>query len=104
MDFVSGLETKLVFVGWYGNVLIFEQWMYDALRDFVRSCNHLYNLKNVKNTNRRVLFLVELQASACNFAKSNIPPRVFLTFFKLYKWYQIAQSVTYGYLEIKCYY
>ena len=26
---------------------------------------------------------------------SNTPPWVFLTFFKLYKWYQIAQSVSY---------
>ena len=32
------------------------------------------------------------KASACNFTKSNTPPRVFLTFLKLYKWYQIAQK------------
>ena len=30
------------------------------------------------------------KASACNFTKSNTPPRMFLTFLKLYKWYQIA--------------
>ena len=28
--------------------------------------------------------------------KSNTPPWVFFTFFKLYKWYQIAQSITYS--------
>ena len=26
-----------------------------------------------------------------NFTKSNIPPWVFFTFIKLYKWYQVAQ-------------
>ena len=35
---------------------------------------HLYNLKNVKNTHKGVLFLVKLQA------KSNTPPLVFFTF------------------------
>ena len=34
-------------------------------------------------------------ASACNFTKSNAPPWVFFTFFKLYEQYQIAQSTTY---------
>ena len=28
--------------------------------------------------------------------KSNTSPWVFFTFLKLYKWYQIAQSVSYG--------
>ena len=32
----------------------------------------------------------------CNFTKINIPPWVFFTFFKLYKWYQIAQHITNG--------
>ena len=45
--------------------------------------NHLYNLKNVKNnTHGRVLLSVKLLALACNFTKSNTPPRVFFTFFK----------------------
>ena len=50
---------------------------------------HLYNFKNLKNTHAGVLLLVKLQAS-----KSNTPPWVFFTFFKLYKWYQIAQRTT----------
>ena len=45
---------------------------------------HLYNLKNIKNTHVGVLPLVKLQHEACNFNKSNIPPWVFLMFFKLY--------------------
>ena len=49
-------------------------------------CYHLYHLKNVTNT-------IEECYLACNFTKSNTPPWVFLTFFKLYKWYQIAQSL-----------
>ena len=48
-------------------------------------------LKNVKNIHEGVLLLVKLQASA----KSNTPPWVFFTLFKLYKWYQIAQLTTY---------
>ena len=52
--------------------------------------------KNVKNTHGRVLLLVKLQVSACNFMKCNTPEWVFFTFFKLYRWYQIVQRVTYG--------
>ena len=56
---------------------------------------HLHNLKNMKNTHEQMLLLLKLQALACNFTKSNIPPWVFFTFFKLYKWCQIAQSISY---------
>ena len=54
---------------------------------------YLYNLKSMKNTHGGVLILVKLQAGACNFIfiKINTPPWVFLKFFKLYEWYQIAQ-------------
>ena len=51
-------------------------------------------------TIRRALFLVKLQAEACNFAKSNNPPWVSFTFFKLYKWCQIAQSIKYLILSV----
>ena len=52
---------------------------------------HLYNLKNLKSTHGGVSHLVKLQASPCNLTKSNTPPWVvFFTFFKLYRWYQIA--------------
>ena len=40
--------------------------------------------KNVENTHAGMLF-----------TKSNTPARVFFMFFKLYKWYQIAQSISY---------
>ena len=49
----------------------------------------------VNNTHGRVLLLVKLQSEVCNFAKSNVPEWVFFTFFKLNKWCQIAQSITY---------
>ena len=58
-------------------------------------CYHLCNLKNVKNTNGGVLLVLKLHARTCNFTKSNTPPWLFFTFFKLYKWYQIAQRITY---------
>ena len=57
---------------------------------------HLCNLKNVKKTTHGgVLLLVKLQGEVCNFTKSNTPPWVLFKFFKLYKWYQIARSVTF---------
>ena len=63
---------------------------------------HLYNLKHVKNTHEGVLILVKLQAEACNFTKINTPPWAFFTFFKLYKWYQIAQRITYANIYSTC--
>ena len=59
---------------------------------------HLYHLKNVKNTLGGVLLLVQLQAT-----ESNTPPWVLFTFFKLYKWYQIAQCITYECLSATVY-
>ena len=56
---------------------------------------HLQNLKNVKSTHGGVLILVKLQDKASNFTKINTALWAFFTFFKLYKWYQIAQRITY---------
>ena len=64
---------------------------------FVVRCTiwyYLYNLQNVKNTHGEVLILVKLQAEAC---KINTPPWLFFTFFKLYKWYQIVQRITFDF-------
>ena len=36
---------------------------------------------------------------ACNLTKSNTPPCAFFTFFRLYKWYHIAQRITYSFTE-----
>ena len=44
----------------------------------------------MKNTHGGLLLLVRLQAEVSNFTKSNTPPWVFSTFFKLNKWYQKA--------------
>ena len=49
--------------------------IYNALTDLVPLCN----LKNVKNTHRGVLLLVK--------------------FFKLYKWYQTAKSISNVHIE-----
>ena len=46
---------------------------------------HLYDFKKVKNTYGGVL----------PSSKSNTPPCVFLTFLKLYRYYQIAQRITF---------
>ena len=61
----------------------------DVLRDLVP----FGQFKKRENAHGVVLLLVKLQAT-CNFTKSNIPPWVYFTFFKLFKWYQIAQRIT----------
>ena len=57
-------------------------------RNDLRKFVPFYNLENVKNT---------FQDEVCSFTKCNTPPWVFFTFFKLYKWYQVSQSITYEY-------
>ena len=53
---------------------------------------HVCKLKNVKNAHGGIFLSVKLKA-AWNFTKSATPSWVLFTFFKLHKWYQIAQSV-----------
>ena len=50
-----------------------------ALRNFVPFVQY----KKREKHPWRMLILVKLQASACNFTKINTPPWVFFTFFKL---------------------
>ena len=38
---------------------------------------------------------IKKPAKGCNFTKSNTSSWVIFIFFKLYKWYQIAQGITY---------
>ena len=57
-----------------------------SIFDVLRNVVPFVQLKNVKNTHGGVLLLV---------TKSNTPPSGFFTFLKLYKWYQIAQRITY---------
>ena len=73
--FLTDRFVKLLLRGWC--ITAYNNMSYEM------SCAiwyHLHNLKTAKNTHGRVLLLVKLQASA---------PRVF---FKLCKWYQIAQT------------
>ena len=82
---IPKLSLERVFFIW--RQIMFIQTLYVI---HCASWYHLYNLKSVKNTHGEVLLLVKLQA------KSNTPPQVFFTFFKLYKWYQIALNITYS--------
>ena len=49
----------------------------------------------MKNTHGGLLLLIKLQNNTCDFTKSNTRPWVFFSFFKLYNWYQIAQSLSF---------
>ena len=62
----------------------------DALRDLVPFVQFK---KSEQHPWRSVTF-----SEASNFTKSNTPPWVFFTFFILYKWYQIAQRITFLYM------
>ena len=48
------------------------------------------------------LLLSHFWLLACNFTKSNTPPWMFFTFFKLCKWFQITQRITkYVFIEVR---
>ena len=68
---------KLTKAGWLFAIVL-RKFIFDALRDSVP----FVQFKNVKNT-------LQLYSH-----EANTTPWVFFTFFKLYKWYQIAQSVS----------
>ena len=64
------------------------KWTFLTIRNALRDLLVYIQFK------KRLLLLVNLQAEACKFTKSNFPSWVFFTF-KLCKWYEIAQSITY---------
>ena len=61
---------------------------------YAMRCTIWYQLRNLKLENYPCSS-VTFSKVACNFTKSNTPSWVFFTFSKFYKWYQIAQSITY---------
>ena len=70
---------------------------------YPKPCNQFENLhmrcfaqfQKRKKAHGRVIRSVNLNAEACNFTKSNNPPWVVFMFLILYKWQQIALSITY---------
>ena len=67
---------------------IYEETIYDALRELLPSVQFK---KREKHPWRSVTF--SKVAGFSYFTKSNTRPWMFFTFFKLYKWYQIAQRM-----------
>ena len=96
-NFESGNWVKLwYFMQWLLTSYYFIGCLFQISFTYEMLCAvwyHLYNLKNVKSTHRGELRLAKFQGHTCNFTKSSTPPCVFVMFFKLYKWYQIAQSI-----------
>ena len=68
-----------------GNMKVTKVFYFIVYLMLFAICYHLYNFKNVKNIHGGMLVLT----------KSNTPPWIFLALLKLYKRYQIAQSVSY---------
>ena len=71
---------------------IWHGFIWDALRDLVQ----FVQFKKRENTHGRVLLLLKFLAEACHVTESSNLPLVFVIFFKLYKWYQIARSIKYN--------
>ena len=94
--------TMFVHISSWKNTSQLRECFY--ISDFVRNYNAFRDLvpfaqfkKREKHwwrsvTFSRVLFLAE----ACNSTKSNILPFLFFTFKELYKWYQMAESITFA--------
>ena len=70
---------------------LFHSITCDALRDLVAFAHFK---KHEKHLWRSDTLSKVVQASACNFTKCIHSPQVFLTFFKMYRWYQIMKSIT----------
>ena len=68
------------------HLLYFDIEIWDPLRNLVP----FVQFKKPEKHQRRRLLLV-----ACNFTNNNNLLWVLFTFFKLYKWYQIAERITY---------
>ena len=56
---------------------------------------NIFEMRRLTKFGNIRMILMILLASACNFTKSITLPRVFFTLFELYKWHQIAQSVSF---------
>ena len=50
----------------------------------------------IKRSTESIVYMIICGALDCNFSKINTLPWVFFIFFKLYKWYQIAQRIKYN--------
>ena len=67
----------------------------------IQSFCEAYELK-LLSSNIFAGFSCRFQTSVCSFTKSKTRPWVFFTFLKLYKWYQIVQSITYFGMLLSC--
>ena len=76
-----GMEKETVLID-----RVSQLYISDALTD-------LLPFVQFKKRDKHPLVKLQASASAWNFTKSNTPPWVFITFLKLYKWYQITQHM-----------
>ena len=58
----------------------------------------------LKSQNQQMFSTYVMRCVACNFTKSNTLPWVFFMFLKFYKWYQIAQRITYLFFSVTEYF
>ena len=73
-----------------------QDWKWKSIIcDALRYLLPFVQFKNMKNM-EECYFWLKLQASACNFTKSNTPAWVVFTFFKLHKWCQIVRRISYA--------
>ena len=82
-----GTETTPYLDTFFTKLVSLFQFALIIIYDFCAISYHLYNSKNVKSIHGGVL-------KTCNFTRSSTSPWMFFTFFKFYKWFQIAQHIT----------
>ena len=85
---------------WNTNKPSFEILLYCNICDVLRDFASLVQFK--KRERHPWSSVTNTPPGVCYFTKSNTPPCVFFTFFKLYKWYEIAQRTTYTCETIQC--
>ena len=64
----------------------------NAVKKPIANC---FKNANINSSSQQVAEPDKHPRRSVTFSKNNTPLQVFFTFFKLYKWYQIAQSVAY---------
>ena len=65
-------------------------WKFAHLQFSIDALCNLVLFVHFKKREKHSWRIANFSTSACNFTKTNTSPWVFFTFFKMYKWYQIA--------------
>ena len=100
--FYSLLWTSKCRLGANSSAFPKRQYFIQKRSDIWDALHHLVPFKSMKNTHGGVLLLIKLLGLVCNCTKRIFPSFGIFHIFQIYKWYQIAQRVSYGLRIIAC--